>query len=309
MNTYNFRGKNFLIRGKNQKIYDSKFKKFKKFYLTEPYGLITKTDAVIAGKKTCIDNAGFVPINPFESKKANDGVCVIISAWKSNEYILELLNSIQNGTIIPDLVLIGIDGCLETLNFFKNSKLNVFDFELQIFYSNTNYGTYIIRNNLCNYAFNIMNCNYVVNIDSDDYIYYNYIECMLDGLKRFPNSIVAKSLRLNFHDKNFNDCKISEYFCGINCYSKSTWNDVGFYLETRDYADAEWLYRALSLNYDLYLSDSTMYYRRLHKNQITNFSNSKTLIDIKDIEKLMKSNFFIFKNDFLIIENFDKVIL
>ena len=79
-----------------------------------------------------------------------NGITIYITAYKAKDFLKECLDSISNQTYFinnPNYeILLGIDGCEETLEFAKTimEKYN----NLRILMMNKNCGTYITSNTL-----------------------------------------------------------------------------------------------------------------------------------------------------------------
>jgi hypothetical protein len=200
----------------------------------------------------------------------NISTAIVITAWKSENFIKDTLDSINNNSKLPDLVIIGIDGCEETKNklLFIVKNYN-FKFKYAIYFSKENVGTFTIRNHLINIVFNKYKCNTIIHIDSDDLIHPEYIyafqKCAIDN----PNCIICPEFFINFTDKTLEKHSIENYEVGDNGYSKDIWDIVGYYLPIRGYADREWFCRAYKLGITAIKNKSMVYYRRIHANQIT----------------------------------------
>jgi GR25 family glycosyltransferase involved in LPS biosynthesis len=240
-------------------------------YLDPIIGDLSKTDAIKENKQDCIDLYGLVSKKQegvsFESKMK---IAVVTSAWKAQDYIEQLLDSIENNTMHPSIVLMGIDACHETrdsLNKILDSKK--YSFEIKSCFSEENVGTYNIRNNLNDKAFNEYDCEAIVCVDSDDMIHSEYIRIMHDTLLKNKNCIVAPNLIFNFKHEDGKKRSMLNYCTGVNCFSKEVWKKIGYYLPIRAAADNEWIYRSLKLHQKIIVSNSLLYYRRMHQKQLT----------------------------------------
>jgi hypothetical protein len=258
---------------------DEKIKFKYENHIDHRVGDLLKTDAVKERKQNCIDPYGLV------SKKQNDiyfesklNIAIIISAWKAQNYIEQLLDSIENNSMHPSMVLIGIDACKETKEELKkilNSK--IYSFEINIYFSEENVGTFNIRNNLNDLAFEKYKSDVIINMDSDDMLHCQYIRAFHDLILINKDCIIAPNKLFNFRHSNGKLKSIQNYQCEVNCFSKEIWKKIGYYLPYRISSDREWLARAIKLNVKVITNKSMLYYRRMHDNQLTHDGKSYNL--------------------------------
>jgi cellulose synthase/poly-beta-1,6-N-acetylglucosamine synthase-like glycosyltransferase len=106
--------------------------------------------------------------------KYKHGISIIITAYKAVKYIKETLDSILNQIWfnINDNweILLGVDGCDETLNYLHSIRKNYKN--LRIFMMKKNKGTYITSNTMMSIA----KYDYLLRFDSDDIMNPNLIE-------------------------------------------------------------------------------------------------------------------------------------
>ena len=109
--------------------------------------------------------------------KYKNGVSIIITAYKMKNYIKETLDSISNQTYFINNtnyeILIGVDGCEETLNYLYTIMENYSN--LKIFMMEKNYGTYITTNTIMSIA----KYDNLIRFDSDDIMLPNLIEFVM----------------------------------------------------------------------------------------------------------------------------------
>ena len=122
-----------------------------------------------------------------------DGISVIISAYNTQDFIEECLDSVANQkTNLKYEVLLGIDGCKETLDKVKSIMSKYNNIDLHVYYSVENVGTYI----LCNSLIEKSKFNYFTRFDSDDIMKENHIEYNIKFLKDY-NVVYPKANILN----------------------------------------------------------------------------------------------------------------
>lgn len=219
---------------------------------------------------------------------------VVITAWKSENFIEYTLNSINNNTKSPDFVIIGVDGCEETKNKLMSIVQNYkYKFRTIVYFSKENYGTFIIRNHLNNIAFNKLKCDAIINLDSDDLLHPEYIyafqKCMVDN----PDFVICPAFFVNFIDSTLEKHSVENYEVGVNGYNKKVWQLVGYYLPIRGYADREWFCRSYKLGVRAIKNNSMVYYRRMHKNQMTADKSYYTNQQKNECRNLSYSNMII----------------
>lgn len=94
------------------------------------------------------------------------GVSVILTAWNTQDYIEECLDSVYKQSFFNKNdnyeVLLGIDGCEKTLNKVKGIISRYPG--LKVFYFKENVGTYIVSNTLATFA----QYSYLFRFDTDD---------------------------------------------------------------------------------------------------------------------------------------------
>jgi GR25 family glycosyltransferase involved in LPS biosynthesis len=286
---------------------DEKIKLKYENHIDHRVGNLLKTDAVKERKQNCIDPYGLVSkSNSKDLIESSIKIAVVTSAWKTHDYIEQFLDSIENNTMHPCVVLIGVDACEDTKNSL-NKILNrkKYSFQIKTFYSNENVGTYNIRNNLNDLAFDCYDCDAIVCMDSDDMFHSEYIRCAHDALVKNPDSIIAPNIILNFDHKTGSKKFILKYCTGVNCFKKEIWKKIGYYLPIKASADNEWIHRCMKLKQKILVSNSLLYYRRMHEKQLTNlFPVVKNNHERIKADNISKSNLIL--KPFLINLNFNK---
>ena len=113
--------------------------------------------------------------------KYKNGLSIIVTAYKAKNFIKETLDSISNQTYFINNtnyeILIGVDGCEETLNYLYTIMENYSN--LRIFMMEENYGTYITTNTIMSIA----KYNNLIRFDSDDIMLPNLIETVMKESK------------------------------------------------------------------------------------------------------------------------------
>ena len=109
--------------------------------------------------------------------KYKNGLSIIVTAYKAKNFIKETLDSISNQTYFINNtnyeILIGVDGCEETLNYLYTIMENYSN--LKIFMMEKNYGTFITTNTIMSIA----KYDNLIRFDSDDIMLPNLIEFVM----------------------------------------------------------------------------------------------------------------------------------
>lgn len=176
-------------------------------------------------------------------------VSVIIPAYKATKYINECLNSIYGAEI-----LVGVDGCQETLDYLKNKS------GIRLFYFTENVGPYVIKNTLMDEASN----DHILFFDSDDILSEGVIERIDERLEEID---YVKLNYINFYNKpNTAGHKMNDAVIAIN---RSVFNRLNGFQPWRCAADTEFSYRLIHNGLKHKLLDGTAYHRRLHRENLT----------------------------------------
>ena len=171
----------------------------------------------------------------FFEKVIQESYSIIITAYNASKYIEECLDSIENQTYFKDNdnyeILIGVDGCqdtLDTLNSIKNKFRN-----LKIYMMNSNKGTYITTNTLITLA----KYNNIIRFDSDDIMDKNLVSTVAYNKKDYDIVVLGYV--------NFEDDKISNRLelGGIVYFKKEIMKIAGGYQPWICAADTELLIR------------------------------------------------------------------
>jgi glycosyltransferase involved in cell wall biosynthesis len=139
----------------------------------------------------CLNNNYFLKHCPLFSEYEN-GVSICITAFKSKKFIKRTLDSIANQTWFKNHnnyeIILGIDGCNETLNYIKKIKSNYSN--LIIFMMKNNQGTYITTNTIML----LSKYDHLIRFDSDDIMFPDFVQKVMINNYDF----------VQFKMKNFN---------------------------------------------------------------------------------------------------------
>lgn len=202
-------------------------------------------------------------------KKSIDGLSIIMTAYRSGRYIRQALDSLIRNTWILNNenyeILVGIDGCQETLDEvlrIKDEFSNV-----RFYHSDTNVGTYVLSNSL------LLKCRYeyVLRFDSDDIAFPFMMDTIMGNLYDEKNN-KYDMLRFkfqNFYEDNTAIRKSVKYLsAGCIVYRRETVIRYGGYLPWICGADTELIERLKSV-IRIKAIVNELLLRRKHGNSLT----------------------------------------
>lgn len=169
-----------------------------------------------------------------------DGISIIVTAYKTQNYIEECLDSIQAQTWFHlhnnYEILLGIDNCEDTLQKVETlaDRYN----NLTIIYMDKNYGTYITSNTLISLA----KYDWIIRFDSDDIMKPDMVQSVFDFLE-----VENKTDVIRFYGRPFStEFKVKETPVlghGQLCINKSVFEKYGAFQPWICAADGEFLTR------------------------------------------------------------------
>lgn len=204
-------------------------------------------------------------ISNHDTPKNNDsvvedgGVSICLSAWQTQDYIEECLDSIANQTWFKSHdnyeIILGIDACERTLEKVKSIMHKYRN--LSVYIMKENVGTYVT----CNTIMKKAQYRWLMRFDTDDVMPKDMLEKIFS--RDLSNVDVVNYAYNNFGGKN--------YFGGIaygsHVVRKSVWEKYGGYRDWRISADYDFLYRIKPDTRCLELCD-VVYQRRIHSNSL-----------------------------------------
>lgn len=177
-----------------------------------------------------------------EVKKIN----VIISAYQAVDFIEECLDSIQNQTYKCEKILLGVDGCEDTLN--KILEIGNKYSNLEVYFSEKNKGPYQMFNSLIDL---VPDDEYFQIFGADDVMNIN----MLEEMSKFDIPIVSR-----------ND--------GVLFIKKEIFKRIGGFRGWKCAADSDAIFRlGKSLNTKIARAPQH-FFRRIHDMQLTKLSRT-----------------------------------
>lgn len=207
-------------------------------------------------------------INLFEEKLYD--LSIIISTYDNVEFIEECLISILRSSKNSNIeILIGIDGCKKTFEFFGGKN---FGDNVKVFTFEKNLGPYIVKNTLSTIA----KSEKILFFDSDDIMFENMIPETINILDVYD---CVKPNYLEFDDNNSSEglnqtMKSKLWGEGVFGINKKLFSEMNGFEGWRCAADSEFMRRLYKNNTKVNMTDIPLFKRRIHKKSLT--SNPET---------------------------------
>lgn len=196
----------------------------------------------------------------------SDGITICITAYKAKKYIKETLDSILVQTWFKTHdnyeVLVGIDGCEETLDYLKTIQENYP--HLKVLMMDTNRGTYITTNTLINEA----KYNNIIRFDSDDIMLPNMVEKIM---RCAENCDIIRYYLQDF------GADYKKYVSDGSCFFKKSFMlKFGGYQPWKCSADTEMKKRLRKFGHHKQIND-VLFLRRTHNESLTRKPGETTI--------------------------------
>lgn len=218
--------------------------------------------------------------------KDKEPISIIVTAYQTQDYIEECLDSIENQTYFINNdnyeILVGVDACQNTLK--KLLEICHKYRNLKIFMMESNKGTYITSNTLLD----LVNYKNIIRFDSDDIMMPEMINEIIKYLKT-NNFIQFKFINFRNSNNNREENFINYYANGVVLMKKTIFDKLGGYMPWRCSADKELLVRGKNI-LNLKKIDKPLFYRRLHENNLIFKYDSKNKTKKKYGELINKIN-------------------
>jgi glycosyltransferase involved in cell wall biosynthesis len=217
------------------------------------------------------------------NKTKNHNFSIIITAFKTEDFIEECLDSIKDQSYFNNFeeyeILLGIDACHRTLEKVKSISKK-YD-KLKILFFNENIGTYIVSNTLINMA----KYQNIIRFDSDDIMKNDMIEQISNYVESYD--------MIRFNCQNFSDySKNNKINLSYGCiyFKKELFNCLGGFKPWPCSADKDFVQRASS--HKIKNIDIVLFNRRIHENSLTRNSMTNSNSEIRKMYNQMISNSF-----------------
>lgn len=209
---------------------------------------------IFTTKKIKINN-----LNTFVIGKNKSDLSIIIPTYKNTQYIDECLYSIFESGINQNIeVLVGIDGCQETLEYIKTKSYPDF---VKFYYFNENNGPYLIKNSLTKIA----NSDNLLFFDSDDIMLPGTIREVIEKLQTYD----CVRLKYNNHINNKPDTTKTNFGEGVVAIKKELVLEMNGFEPWRVAADSEFMGRLYKRNPKIYHTKNVTFYYRQHPTSLT----------------------------------------
>jgi len=192
-------------------------------------------------------------------------ISIIVTAYQTQDFIEECLDSIENQTYFKNNnefeVLVGVDGCEDTLSKLKEIRYKYRN--LRIFMMDSNMGTYVTSNTLLD----IIKYDHILRFDSDDVMKLNMIGDIMSHIENFDIVRFGYDTFIHNITSIVKSNKI-HYPHGVILYKKSIFNISGGYQNWLCAADTELLERVSNFCKTTIFPEK-LFYRRQHDNSLT----------------------------------------
>lgn len=205
----------------------------------------------------------------YEPEKHSDlgGISICVTAYKAKEFIKETLDSIISQTYFKSNnnweIIIGIDGCNETLEYVKSIMCNYKN--TKVYMMNSNMGTYVTTNTIMKLA----KYDKLFRFDSDDIMMPDCVEKIINVFREHPNTDVC---RLRFENVKTNKIVrrngIGNFGYGQHVITNKIFKKFNGYRDWKCSGDYEFLKRIHNFINEYFLNDVT-YLLRWSENSLT----------------------------------------
>lgn len=182
---------------------------------------------------------------------------IIVSAYNADRFIEECYLSIAGQELFPGWeyeIRVGVDGCPKTA-----AKLA--SLAIPYYWSPINVGAYVIRNSLIGLA----PADAFAIFDADDVMMPHYLRTLLPLLD-LPSIAGAGRYTINLSGQILGQ---TPYTRGVFVISGEAFRLLGGFRDDRTSCDADLINRAELLSIPLFKIDLPLYYRRKHKDSLT----------------------------------------
>ena len=200
-------------------------------------------------------------VNKLYGNNIKYDVSIIIPTFQNVQYLDDCLKSVETAmkSYLCE-VLIGIDGCRETLNHLKSSRITPYT---SVYYFEKNEGPYTIKNTLANIA----NSDNLIFFDSDDLMGESMVDYVIKSLERY---VCVKPKMFNF-DSNTNEpiLNLNTHGEGVFGIKKDLFLSMNGFEPWMCAADSDFMGRLYKRKPAMVGSPSPLFSRRIHDNSLT----------------------------------------
>jgi glycosyltransferase involved in cell wall biosynthesis len=256
-----------------------------------------------------------------ESEEQRVRVSVLMTAYNRESYIAQAIESVLASTLV-DFELIIVDDCSNDSTVAISRRYIKQDSRVKVFVNEKNLGDYYNRNRAASYAIG----KYIKYLDSDDVMYPNCLEVMVNSMEKFPDASFGLSAVGN-SNKPY-PFKISpkeaylQHFYGFGHFDrapgsaiilKKSFDEIGGFQSAKYIGDTQ-LWFLLAQKYNLVLFQRDLIWDRIHGNSESSYEKAdKKISNIrkelvigmlrselcplseKEIEAILNKNFKYFK--------------
>ena len=207
----------------------------------------------------------------------NEGVSIIITAYHTEKFIEECLDSVASQTWFKNNdsweIILGIDHCEATLEKVKEIMPKYRN--LRVFYNTENVGTYITSNTLIDKA----KYARILRFDSDDIMKDDMVEKMMLSMSTVSGCKIVKCYYKNFpaqEKKRGIDVAHGVFLC-----RKSIFIKYGGFMPWKCAADTEFHTRLHNEKILVITYPIILFYRRLHETSLTKSEKTNMQSEIR----------------------------
>ncbi|NPV13178.1 MAG: glycosyltransferase [Ignavibacteria bacterium] len=204
---------------------------------------------------------------------------IIITAYQTENYIEECLDSIENQTYFNNNnnyeILIGVDNCAKTLKKLEEIKSKYRN--IKIYMMDSNKGTYITSNTLLN----LVKYDNILRFDSDDIMDLDMIKEVMYFAKYY-DVIRIKCVDFFIKDNKKIYTLFKRFAAGVIFYKKPIIELVGAYEPWICAADSDLIERINKISTSYFL-DKVLFYRRVHQNSLSTRDETKNNSQIRNM--------------------------
>ncbi len=200
---------------------------------------------------------------------------VLIAAYQAPAWIAGCLKAVFAQQLPPGWhlqVLLGIDGCEDTLNAVRSLRHEA----LEVVYAPSNQGTYLMFNALMLYARGDLICRF----DADDLMCPDYLLTQIQAIEGGADMSLTWSIytdadlkRIPVYSKR-NGLEDADGHCRIGwegqfVMRRTVWERLGAFRPWRTSADTDFSNRVRAAGFNQVVIERFLYWRRKHANALT----------------------------------------